>query len=321
MTRTAISPRLAMRTFFSTLRLSLRRGRAGRPTGGRDPGPRHHTVHAPYGACHVPEAALRRCPPVRRARLDQPLPAGRGPAGAPRGLVAVADHQTAGRGRLGRRWEAPPGPACCVSVLLRPVLEPDRLHLCTAVVALAAGRRLPQRGRGRAPASSGRTTCVVGGGRWPGSWPRSDPAAPGGPPGLGGRGGGRGLQRRLAGAAGGRRRTSLIEAAGRPVDRDAAARRPARRPRPPGGPTSTTRRAGRGSPTSCAGGRCVTLGRPVRVELAGAPPLVGTAVDLTPEGHLVLVDGRGGRVTWPPATCVHLRRRPGAGGPGRGRPR
>ena len=29
-------------------------------------------------------------------------------AGAPAGLVAVADHQTAGRGRLGRRWEAPP---------------------------------------------------------------------------------------------------------------------------------------------------------------------------------------------------------------------
>ena len=26
--------------------------------------------------------------------------------GAPDGLVAVADHQTAGRGRLDRRWEA-----------------------------------------------------------------------------------------------------------------------------------------------------------------------------------------------------------------------
>ena len=38
----------------------------------------------------------------------------------PTGLVAVADHQTAGRGRLGRRWVAPPGASLLVSVLLRP---------------------------------------------------------------------------------------------------------------------------------------------------------------------------------------------------------
>ena len=31
--------------------------------------------------------------------------------GTPEGLVVVADHQTAGRGRLGRRWESPPGTA------------------------------------------------------------------------------------------------------------------------------------------------------------------------------------------------------------------
>ena len=38
----------------------------------------------------------------------------------PEGAVAVADHQTAGRGRLGRSWIAPPGTAITVSVLLRP---------------------------------------------------------------------------------------------------------------------------------------------------------------------------------------------------------
>ncbi len=43
-------------------------------------------------------------------------------AGAPEGVVAVADHQTAGRGRLGRRWEAPAGANLLVSVLLRPDL-------------------------------------------------------------------------------------------------------------------------------------------------------------------------------------------------------
>ncbi len=36
------------------------------------------------------------------------------------GTVAVADVQTAGRGRLGRTWEAPPRSAVLASVLLRP---------------------------------------------------------------------------------------------------------------------------------------------------------------------------------------------------------
>ena len=38
----------------------------------------------------------------------------------PEGALVVADHQTAGRGRLGRSWEAPPGTALLFSVLLRP---------------------------------------------------------------------------------------------------------------------------------------------------------------------------------------------------------
>ena len=38
----------------------------------------------------------------------------------PEGAIAVADFQTAGRGRHGRTWEAPPGTALLFSVLLRP---------------------------------------------------------------------------------------------------------------------------------------------------------------------------------------------------------
>ena len=38
----------------------------------------------------------------------------------PEGALAVCDVQTRGRGRLGRRWEAPPGTAILCSVLLRP---------------------------------------------------------------------------------------------------------------------------------------------------------------------------------------------------------
>jgi BirA family transcriptional regulator, biotin operon repressor / biotin---[acetyl-CoA-carboxylase] ligase len=59
-------------------------------------------------------------------------------AGAEERVVVVADHQTAGRGRLGRTWEAPPGAALLLSVLLRPSLAPERLHLSTVAVALAA---------------------------------------------------------------------------------------------------------------------------------------------------------------------------------------
>jgi BirA family biotin operon repressor/biotin-[acetyl-CoA-carboxylase] ligase len=56
--------------------------------------------------------------------------------GAADGLVVVADEQTAGRGRLGRTWESPPGSSLLVSVLLRRGDEPG--HAVMAVgVALA----------------------------------------------------------------------------------------------------------------------------------------------------------------------------------------
>lgn len=55
--------------------------------------------------------------------------------GAPEGLVAVADHQTAGRGRLGRVWEAPAGANLLMTVLLRP--STSESHLAVAAVALA----------------------------------------------------------------------------------------------------------------------------------------------------------------------------------------
>ncbi|MBA2532568.1 MAG: biotin--[acetyl-CoA-carboxylase] ligase [Nocardioidaceae bacterium] len=41
--------------------------------------------------------------------------------GEPEGLVVAAEHQVAGRGRLGRHWHAPPRSGLAVSALLRPV--------------------------------------------------------------------------------------------------------------------------------------------------------------------------------------------------------
>ena len=58
-------------------------------------------------------------------------------SGAPDGVVLVADHQTAGRGRLDRSWVAPPGASLLLSVLVRPHLEPASVPLLTVAMALA----------------------------------------------------------------------------------------------------------------------------------------------------------------------------------------
>jgi BirA family transcriptional regulator, biotin operon repressor / biotin---[acetyl-CoA-carboxylase] ligase len=59
-------------------------------------------------------------------------------------VVAVADHQTAGRGRLGRAWEAPAGASLLASLLLRPDLPPERRHLVTTTVALAGAAAIAE---------------------------------------------------------------------------------------------------------------------------------------------------------------------------------
>ena len=58
--------------------------------------------------------------------------------GAPHGTVVIADHQTAGRGRLGRSFDSPKSSGIYMSVLLRPARRPDKLmHLtCAAAVAI-----------------------------------------------------------------------------------------------------------------------------------------------------------------------------------------
>lgn len=66
-----------------------------------------------------------------------------GHAGAPHRTVLVADHQTAGRGRLDRRWEAPPGSNLLVSVLFRDGLtSPQGLTQRVAVAAARACERV-----------------------------------------------------------------------------------------------------------------------------------------------------------------------------------
>ncbi|MCR4597329.1 MAG: biotin--[acetyl-CoA-carboxylase] ligase [Lachnospiraceae bacterium] len=58
-------------------------------------------------------------------------------AGAPDGTLAVADMQTAGRGRRGRGWDSPPGMNIYMSLLLRPDMDPSDAPMITILMALA----------------------------------------------------------------------------------------------------------------------------------------------------------------------------------------
>jgi BirA family transcriptional regulator, biotin operon repressor / biotin---[acetyl-CoA-carboxylase] ligase len=60
------------------------------------------------------------------------------------GTVVVADEQTEGRGRLGRRWHAPAGTSILCSVLLRPQLPPERWPELTLVAARACSEAVGQ---------------------------------------------------------------------------------------------------------------------------------------------------------------------------------
>ena len=58
-------------------------------------------------------------------------------AGALHGEVVIAEEQTKGRGRKGRSWLAPKGLGLTMSVILRPVLPPQRAPELTIVAAVA----------------------------------------------------------------------------------------------------------------------------------------------------------------------------------------
>ena len=61
-----------------------------------------------------------------------------GTKGAPEGTLVLCEEQTAGRGRMGRRWLSPRHANLLFSVLLRPKIPPDKVFLLTMILALAA---------------------------------------------------------------------------------------------------------------------------------------------------------------------------------------
>ena len=60
--------------------------------------------------------------------------------GAPHGTLAVAEFQSAGKGRLGRSWQAPVGSSVMMSLLLKPEFEPQYASMLTVVMGLSVAQ-------------------------------------------------------------------------------------------------------------------------------------------------------------------------------------
>jgi BirA family biotin operon repressor/biotin-[acetyl-CoA-carboxylase] ligase len=226
--------------------------------------------------------------------------------GADDGVVLVADHQSAGRGRLDRRWEAPPGSSLLCSVLVRPRLPVGLVPLTALAAAVAAsdacaevagvrpGVKWPndlvlagpdgaeRKVAGILSESSvrgGEVAAVVIGTGLNVNWPAEFPPE-------------------LAALA-----TSLNHHAGRDLDREVLLVAYLRGLADLLGGIDTPE--GRDALLARYRHLSVTLGRDVRVEL-GSGALTGLAVDVSPEGHL-MVELAGEIVEVAVGDVVHLR--------------
>ena len=206
-------------------------------------------------------------------------------AGAPEGLVLVADHQTAGRGRLGRTWSAEPGTALLVSVLLRPPLPFDELPLVLMAAGLAACDGV-ESAAGFRPQLKWPNDLVADDRKLAGLL--SEAAGAGEPAvvlGLGINVSAGAYPKELSGEA-----TSCEEVAARPVDRSDLlvgflTGLEARYSAVLGGKRSSTLDA------YCSDS--ATLGRRVRVDLMSGDPLEGRATGLADDGRLIVTDDAG----------------------------
>ena len=227
--------------------------------------------------------------------------------GAAEGATVVAEQQTEGRGRLSRSWVAPPGSSLLLSVVLRPPLPREAVWLTVAAAGVALAGAVEAVAAGPVPVSVGL--------KWPNDLE------------LGGRkAAGLLAEAHLEGQRLGwvvlgmgvnvaqrredlppelaDRATSVALALQAPVDRAALLAAWAERF------VDGYRQLAAGEPGPVLAAyrrRLVSLGRRVRADRVGADPVVGTAVDLTATGGLVVQTDAGARVDVLAADVHHLR--------------
>jgi BirA family biotin operon repressor/biotin-[acetyl-CoA-carboxylase] ligase len=92
-------------------------------------------VHRAAAQCHYMRFDVRWFPSLG-STMDAATEAAL--AGAPEGLVIIAEEQTAGRGRRGHRWSSPSGAGLYLSCVLRPPID-DPTQRVVALLTMAAG--------------------------------------------------------------------------------------------------------------------------------------------------------------------------------------
>lgn len=267
----------------------------------------------------TPDTAAR--PPLDKARLSAGNPAlmpdlhvevldtapstnaiaaERAQQGAPDGLVVVADHQSAGRGRLERTWETPPGTAVTFSILLRPRTPTRAWPWLPLLVGYAVDRVLKARGL---PAGVKWPNDVLIGERKVAGILIERLDTPTGPAAVIGVGINTGMSHDELPVP---TATSLNLETGTDVDRTDLlievlnGIREAFDAWEAGGELTGMRLA------ESYAAACVTVGRQVRIDLPDGSVLEGNAVDIDPSGQLVVETG-GGRDVVAAGDVVHVR--------------
>lgn len=83
--------------------------------------------------------------------------------GAPHGALVLAEYQTAGRGRLGRSWQARAGLNLTFSMVIRPQLPPDRFGMVIIAASVALADSIEERTTPLLPAIKWPNDILLGG--------------------------------------------------------------------------------------------------------------------------------------------------------------
>jgi BirA family biotin operon repressor/biotin-[acetyl-CoA-carboxylase] ligase len=256
-----------------------------------------------------PFARLDVVPSTGSTNADLRAAAEADPGAWPDLSVLTTDHQDAGRGRLERAWVAPARSAVAVSVLLRPPVPPSRwswlpllaglavVEALRRVAGLDAGLKWPNDVLVRDPDGERRKVCGV--------LTEVVPGSDAGPAAVVGIGLNVSQSREELPVP---TATSLLLAGAATTDRDTLLRAVLRSL---ASAYATWRDSGADVAASGLAARvreaCWTLGEPVRVELPGAAPLVGTADELDDAGRLVVRTADGAPRAVGAGDVVHLR--------------